>query len=371
MAKNQAKIPQSDLPRITLEETVEVAEKLHENLAGDTIDFDGVARLLGTSPNTAKTKYKIWGADAYGIIKKDSNKKYSLSENGRKIVAPTYPEERIEAIRKAILTPVILSKFYTDYNNHLIPQPDFFDNLLETKYSIPRDRIDEAKSVILSNAIFAEIIFEDEEGKKTLNLEVTHIQQNNEDSVIETPGDVFPEKETVKLTLTDIKTESDSCFYISPIGEDDSEFRKHSDMLLKHLIEPVAKDFGMNVIRADKIEKTGLITQQILEYLVKTKLCIADLSFKNPNVFYELGVRHTCKLPTIQVIRKQDKIPFDVSQGRTITIDTSDVYTLIDRIESAKRELHEYIEEILNNPSEYKESNPISVYLPNLKITNK
>ena len=74
-------------------------------------------------------------------------------------------------------------------------------------------------------------------------------------------------------------------------------------------------------------------------------------------------------LPTIQIIRKGDKIPFDVSQGRTITVDLSDIYTIMDRIESARKELIEHIRNYLD-PSEKtrNDDNPVSVYLPGLQV---
>ena len=75
------------------------------------------------------------------------------------------------------------------------------------------------------------------------------------------------------------------------------------------------------------------------------------------------------QLPSIQIIRKGDKIPFDVSQGRTIVIDTSDVYTLIDRMESAKKELSEYVKAITENlRTEVSDDNPIRVYIPGVKV---
>jgi hypothetical protein len=141
-------------------------------------------------------------------------------------------------------------------------------------------------------------------------------------------------------------------------------------MMLKHLLEPVLKgQFGMDVVRADRIERSGIITQQIFEQLARAALCVADLSFNNPNAFYELGVRHVFKLPTIQIIRKGDKIPFDVSQGRTIVIDTSDIYTIMDRFESARRELTEHVKHFQSSSdSDGREDNPINIYLPGLKV---
>jgi pseudouridine-5'-phosphate glycosidase len=94
---------------------------------------------------------------------------------------------------------------------------------------------------------------------------------------------------------------------------------------------------------------------------------VPHLSFNNPNAFYELGIRHMCKLPTVQIIRKGDKIPFDVSQGRTIKIDMSDVYTVIESVESAKRELKQHLRHALSD--DYKgEDNPVTTYLPGVEV---
>ena len=50
------------------------------------------------------------------------------------------------------------------------------------------------------------------------------------------------------------------CFVIAPIGEEESETRKRSDQILKHVIEPSISECGYKAIRADKIEKPGVIT---------------------------------------------------------------------------------------------------------------
>ncbi|CAA7599999.1 Hypothetical protein DEACI_0648 [Acididesulfobacillus acetoxydans] len=364
-----------DLPRVPLEEAIPVASAMYDNVANGTATFNNIARLLNSSPRTTKTKYMIWGAEGYGIIIKHENNEYSLSETGRKIVAPTYYDEDSEAKVKAILTPTIFSKFFTEYNKHPIPQETYLTNLLETKLGIPRERVEEAKEIILKNVDFTGIKrTDDKTGKEIIDLDKS------------TPGPKSEKKEEINpidsdsLSIDDEieepvqnqegQTWNKTCFVICPIGEEGSTERKHSDMILKHLIQPVLEVFGFSVIRADKIEQSGLITQQILENLVKARLCIADLSFNNPNVFYELGVRHLCQLPAIQIIRKGDKLPFDVSQGRAITIDTSDVYTLIDRLESAKKELAQYITPIVNNTSsDVSDDNPIKVYLPGIKVT--
>jgi hypothetical protein len=114
------------------------------------------------------------------------------------------------------------------------------------------------------------------------------------------------------------------CFYITPIGSDGSEERRHSDLFLGSIVEPALESFKLKVIRADAIDKPGIISKQIIDYLVRSRLVIVDLSFHNPNVFYELAIRHVMKRPVVQIMRKSDKIPFDINQMRTIIIDTTE-----------------------------------------------
>ncbi len=92
-----------------------------------------------------------------------------------------------------------------------------------------------------------------------------------------------------------------------------------------------------------------------------------DLSFGNQNAHYELGVRRAFNLASVQIIRKGDKIPFDVQQGRTIIIDTSDPYTIMDRISTAKAELSEHVKAILSGTN-VQEDSPIRMYLPKLSV---
>lgn len=74
-----------------------------------------------------------------------------------------------------------------------------------------------------------------------------------------------------------------------------------------------------------------------------------------------------CKMPTVQIIRKGDKIPFDVSQGRTIKIDMTDVYSVIESVDSAKRELRQHLRHALS--ADYKgEDNPVNTYLPGVEV---
>jgi hypothetical protein len=63
-----------------------------------------------------------------------------------------------------------------------------------------------------------------------------------------------------------------------------------------------------------------MITGQVIDHVSRAKLVIADLSFANPNVYYELALRHATRKPIVQVIRTSDRLPFNVGQFRTVTI---------------------------------------------------
>ncbi len=148
------------------------------------------------------------------------------------------------------------------------------------------------------------------------------------------------------------------CFVIAPIGDEESETRKRSDLILKHVIKPATAECGYNAIRADEISEPGIITSQVIQHIVDDPLVIADLSERNPNVFYELALRHALKKPLVQIMKKGETIPFDVAGMRTILIDHHD----LDSVEEAKKEIVAQIESIENKAPEEIET-PISVSL--------
>jgi hypothetical protein len=158
-----------------------------------------------------------------------------------------------------------------------------------------------------------------------------------------------------------------TCFYIAPIGDPGSEARKHSDLFLGSIIEPALEPFKLKVIRADAIDKPGIITRQIIDYIMRSRLVIADLSFHNPNVFYELALRHAVKQPIVQLIRASDRVPFDVNQMRTIQVDTTDIYSLVPRIDSYRAEIANQVRRALE--PDHIVDTPISIYFPNLVVT--
>lgn len=111
------------------------------------------------------------------------------------------------------------------------------------------------------------------------------------------------------------------CFVISPIGEAGSPTRARSDKVLSQIIRPAVEECGYAVFRADELDQPGLITSQVVRHILQDELVVADLTERNPNVFYELGIRHLSGKPLVQLIAKGESIPFDVAGMRTIPLD--------------------------------------------------
>lgn len=131
-----------------------------------------------------------------------------------------------------------------------------------------------------------------------------------------------------------------TCFVASPIGSDGSETREQADNLLENVIEPALEPFNLTVERADDIQEQGDITSQIIERLINAEFVIADLTGSNANVFYELAIRHAAEKPYLQLISRNDELPFDVQNTRTLPYDLNDVpFT-----NNAIREIREHIE---------------------------
>jgi len=148
-----------------------------------------------------------------------------------------------------------------------------------------------------------------------------------------------------------------NCFVISPIGEPDSETRKRSDQVLKFIIRPAVESCGYEATRADEMDKPGIITSQVIQRVVNDPLVVADLTEKNPNVFYELAVRHAIRKPLVQIIKKGERIPFDVAGTRTIQVDHQD----LESVDAAKKEVVAQIKALESDPTEVE--TPISVSL--------
>lgn len=116
-----------------------------------------------------------------------------------------------------------------------------------------------------------------------------------------------------------------TCFVIMPIGRleynnniiEEEQLRNKYNNLIKEAILKAYPD--LEVTRADEVSAPGTISTDIITRIMHSDIVIADITYPNPNVFYELGLRHACKSGTILIKEKiSTQTPFDISHLRHI-----------------------------------------------------
>lgn len=149
---------------------------------------------------------------------------------------------------------------------------------------------------------------------------------------------------------TNIVNQSKDCFIITPIGNNNSSTRRKADGLIKTVIKPVCEKLGFNAIAAHEINETGSITNQVIKYLINSPLVIANLTELNPNVMYELAVRHAVRQPVVCLAEIGTKLPFDITTERTLFY-TDDMYGAIDITNELTKKIESALEEReIDNP---------------------
>lgn len=118
-----------------------------------------------------------------------------------------------------------------------------------------------------------------------------------------------------------------TCFVIMPFGlktDPQTGDQVDLDATYRDLIEPTISHLGLKCIRSDKVSQAGLIHKEMLDHIVNSDVAIVDITTGNPNVMYELGVRHAArKSGTIIIRQKGSRLPFNISGMRAMDYDLS------------------------------------------------
>lgn len=117
----------------------------------------------------------------------------------------------------------------------------------------------------------------------------------------------------------EIKEQRRKCFIITPIGNESSEIFRKAKGVIDSVIKPVLEKYGFDDIKpAYEIVESGMISNQIIDRIINDDLVVANLTGNNPNVMYELAIRHAVAKPIIHICENGTVLPFDIKDNRTI-----------------------------------------------------
>ena len=112
------------------------------------------------------------------------------------------------------------------------------------------------------------------------------------------------------------KKENKDCFVIMPIAECDGYEPNHFAHVYNDIIKPAVAKTEYIATRADEVKETNLIHLDILKKLIDAPIAICDLSTRNPNVLFELGIRQAFDKPVVLIQEKGTPKIFDIGPLR-------------------------------------------------------
>lgn len=360
-------------PASSFSDALVLGDAIMKFASGDRVRRLTLLGQMDKSPTSGPTKMMITNSGKYGITSGSYIAEYlELTEKGRLAVDSSLPpaDRRRAAFDLAIDGIPPFKVLYDHYKDKRLPEREIMKDVLRDS-SITVPDIDECVDTFTVNVKDLELL-RTIGGAETLvsidqvleELTRPGFSDGNVKSIVS--GLALPAAPSIVKKLSDEPAKASDwhqvCFYITPIGADDSEERKHANLFMSSLVQPALEELGLTVVRADHIGEPGMITTQVLEYLKKARLAIADLSYLNPNVFYEVALRHALRLPVVQIIRKADRLPFDVNQSRTLVFDTSDIYSLVPKLQTYRAEIATQARKALEDPESV--GNPVSVFYP-------
>ncbi len=306
--KGVSKAPWS-FPKNTLERAIEVPKSIEEQNAGNPMKADMLCKAVGFRvPNDWRFLELLKSSNQYGLVDgSGATATVSLTQLGQDVVAPGSAQQRQIALLKAFRSVEEFKKVEDFYKGKKLPEDEFFENTLVREFGIARERVKTFIDVFTQNLSFLKAFRASDSAEPV------------EDVKPAGNGAVIPSKSIMAEDAARGRTFLDSCFVMMPFGN-------WSDRYYRELFVPSIKEAGMEPIRADELFSTGTVIEQIWEQIQKAKILVADLTAKNANVFYELGLAHAAHKPVVFISGAVEDVPFDLRHLRVIIYDIHDPF---------------------------------------------
>ncbi len=300
-------------PKHPILKCLRIPQAVLENNAGKECTDREAAKFasIGWSGQIA---VEISSAIKYGLFERPSAGKVKPTDITRRIVKPQTPTDKVDAIREALLKAPLISDIYKHYRGENLPEePSFLANTATESFKIPPDRVSEFINVFLEDLQAAQLL-EEVNGKKRV-LDITHTP-----SEVGGVASITTDDHLKKVSKGVTVEATDTCFVMMPFANPIGGY-------YATIYEPAIKKAGLTPVRADTdIFATGKIIDQIWTGLKRAKVLVAELTGRNPNVLYELGLAHALHKPVVLISSNEADVPFDVRHVRVIYYELTDPF---------------------------------------------
>ena len=297
----------SDYPRHPVRKALRVSQAILDQNAGRACTVREAAQYSGVGYH-GPFLVEISSGTKYGFLSRPMPGTVEPTELAKKVIRPQSQTEEVNGLRQAVLNAPKISDVYKHYRGENIPDEPFFENALLDTFGIPKEKHEEFKSVF----------FESLEDAKLIEL---HDQKRRVIDVSQGAGVDADTAGTLKRLEKSVTVqEGDSCFVMMPFSDPVGAY-------YNTIYEPAIKKAGLRPVRADDdMFTTGKIVDQVWTGIQAAKVLVAELTGRNPNVFYELGLAHALEKPVVLVSSNEKDVPFDVKHIRVIYYNVLDPF---------------------------------------------
>jgi len=320
----------TNFPRHSLDKALRIPKAILDQNAGKECPERDSAKYCGVGYN-GPFQLEISSALKYGLLERPQPKIIQPTNLAKRILRPKSELDEIEGLREATLNAPVISDVYKHYRGENLPDTKFFENTLTDTFKIPVEKLKEFISVFMDTLEKSKLAEKNQDKFRILD-----ISNDSSNGLIDSSSEIMKLSKSVSITCTD------TCFVMMPFAKPLGEY-------YSLIFEPAIIKAGLTPIRGDNdIFGVGKIIDQIWSGINSAKVLVAELTGRNPNVYYELGLAHALKKPVVLICSNQEDVPFDLRHIRVIYYDMHDPFwgkKLIDKVA-------ENVLSALKNPSE-------------------
>jgi hypothetical protein len=314
-------------PKNPLEEAIRIPMQIEEKNAGNPMPASLLAKAVGYhKSNDWRFLNLVRSASQYGLVSGTGiSATVRMEKLGQDIVIPASAHDRQTALLAAFNNVPDFKAVAAFYGDKKVPEDEFFLNTLTRQFNIPRDRAQ----------IFAEVFIANLRYLRAFDVKRTETQKEG----LPPAEDEAAASERRILKQPQVRAYLETCFVMMPFGN-------WFDRYYQDIYIPAIREAGFEPVRADELFSSGSVVEQIWEQINKARLLLADLTDRNANVFYELGLAHAAKKPVIFTAPKVEDVPFDLRHLRVIIYDIREPEWAAD----LRKGVTEYLKTALKEP---------------------